>query len=113
MSIAASNPAAMRDARHGPTGLRGQTSLVLRFALRELRGGVRGFGVFLACLALGVAAIAGVGSFSRALTDGLAREGTSLLGGDAAFSLIQRERGIAPEQRGALARQPVGQRPRE
>jgi hypothetical protein len=33
---------------------------VLRLALRELRGGVRGFGVFLACLALGVAAIAGI-----------------------------------------------------
>ena len=31
-----------------------------KLALRELRSGVRGFGVFLACLALGVAAIAGV-----------------------------------------------------
>ncbi|HEY9211307.1 MAG TPA: FtsX-like permease family protein [Ancylobacter sp.] len=91
MSIAASTRTAVRDVRHGPKGLRGQTSLVLRFAVRELRGGIRGFGVFLACLALGVAAIAGVGSFSRALTDGLAREGTSLLGGDAAFSLVQRE----------------------
>ncbi len=29
-----------------------------RFAMRELRGGLRGFRVFLACLALGVAAIA-------------------------------------------------------
>lgn len=66
-------------------------TLALRFALRELRGGLRGFAVFLACLALGVAAIAGVGAFSRALTDGLAREGTTLLGGDAAFSLVQRE----------------------
>ncbi|MCS0504856.1 ABC transporter permease [Ancylobacter mangrovi] len=72
----------------GPTA---RSSLALRFALRELRGGLRGFGVFLACLALGVAAIAGVGSFSRSLTDGLAREGTSLLGGDAAFTLVQRE----------------------
>ena len=71
-------------------------TLPLRFALRELRGGLRGFAVFLACLALGVAAIAGVGAFSRALTDGLAREGTTLLGGDAAFTLVQRE--ASPEE---------------
>ena len=38
-----------------------------RFALRELRGGLRGFFVFLACIALGVTAIAGVGSFARSL----------------------------------------------
>lgn len=72
-------------------GLIAQARIATRFALRELRGGVRGFGVFLACIALGVAAISGVGSFSRALTDGLAREGTTLLGGDAAFTLVQRE----------------------
>ena len=34
----------------------------LRYALRELRGGLRGFYVFIACIALGVMAIAGVGS---------------------------------------------------
>ena len=65
--------------------------MVLRLALRDLRGGVRGFGVFLACLALGVAAIAGVGSLSRALSDGLAREGSVILGGDVAFSLALRQ----------------------
>jgi len=65
--------------------------LPLRLALRELRGGVRGFGVFIACIALGVAAIAGVGSFAQGLVDGLAREGRAILGGDISFSLIQRE----------------------
>src|SRR5688572_25645451 len=65
--------------------------LTLRFALRELRGGLRGFAVFIACIALGVAAIAGVGSFARSLGDGLAREGRVILGGDAAFSLMSRE----------------------
>ena len=35
-------------------------SLSLTIARRELRGGLRGFRVFLACLALGVAAIAAV-----------------------------------------------------
>ena len=66
-------------------------SLALRYALRELRGGLRGFYVFIACIALGVMAIAGVGSVAASLGEGLAREGRTLLGGDAAFSLIQRE----------------------
>jgi putative ABC transport system permease protein len=65
--------------------------LPLRLALRELRGGLRGFLVFIACIALGVMAIAGVGSLSRGLTEGLAREGRTILGGDIAFSLIHRE----------------------
>ena len=66
-------------------------SLALRYALRELRSGLRGFYVFIACIALGVMAIAGVGSVAASLGDGLAREGRTLLGGDVAFSLIQRE----------------------
>src|SRR3954469_14115971 len=65
--------------------------LVLRLALRELRGGLRGFGIFLACIALGVAAIAGVSSLSRSLTEGLAREGRRILGGDMSFSLFHRQ----------------------
>ncbi|MEX2033695.1 MAG: FtsX-like permease family protein, partial [Xanthobacteraceae bacterium] len=79
----------------------------LRFALRELRGGLRGFYVFVGCIALGVMAIAGVGSFARSLTDGLAREGQVILGGDLAFSLIQREADAAERNfltsRGALS----------
>ena len=66
-------------------------SLALRYALRELRGGLRGFYVFIACIALGVMAIAGVGSVAASLSEGLTREGRTLLGGDIAFSLIQRE----------------------
>jgi putative ABC transport system permease protein len=65
--------------------------LALRFGMRELRGGLRGFYVFVACIALGVAAIAGVGSIAGGLIDGLAREGRVILGGDLAFSLIHRE----------------------
>src|SRR3954471_17330921 len=75
------------------TGARGW--LTWRFALREMRGGLRGFAVFIACIALGVAAIAGVGSFARSLGDGLAREGRVILGGDASFSLIAREASTA------------------
>src|SRR5437868_4320293 len=66
-------------------------SLALRYALRELRSGLRGFYVFIACIALGVMAIAGVGSVAASLSDGLTREGRTLLGGDVAFSLMQRE----------------------
>src|SRR5712664_1486980 len=66
-------------------------SLALRYALREMRGGLRGFYVFIACIALGVMAIAGVGSVAASLGEGLAREGRTLLGGDIAFSLMQRE----------------------
>ncbi|RZN24304.1 ABC transporter permease [Bradyrhizobium sp. Leo121] len=66
-------------------------SLALRYALRELRGGLRGFYVFIACIALGVMAIAGVGSVAASLSEGLTREGRTLLGGDVSFSLMQRE----------------------
>jgi putative ABC transport system permease protein len=66
-------------------------SLALRYALRELRGGLRGFYVFIACIALGVMAISGVGSVAASLADGMAREGRTLLGGDVAFVLFQRE----------------------
>ncbi len=68
-----------------------RASVALRIALRELRGGVRGFGVFLACLAIGVTAIAGVGSFARALSDGMLCEGERILGGDISFSIIHRQ----------------------
>src|SRR5438034_2226812 len=70
-------------------------ALAWRLALRELRGGLRGFAVFIACIALGVAAIAGIGSLARSLGDGLAREGRIILGGDVAFSLIHREANAA------------------
>jgi len=67
------------------------TALALRFAWRELLGGLRGFGVFVACIALGVMAIAGVGSVAKSLSDGLSSAGRVILGGDLAFSLVQRE----------------------
>lgn len=77
--------------------------LVLRLALRELRGGLSGFGVFLACIALGVAAISGVSSISRSLGEGLVRQGRVILGGDMAFSLVQQS--ASPEQLAFLAGQ--------
>ena len=61
-----------------------------RFARREMRAGLRGFRLFLACLALGVAAIAAVGSVRAAIEAGLQREGAALLGGDAEIELTYR-----------------------
>lgn len=69
----------------------GSLALALRYALRELRSGLRGFYVFVACIALGVMAIAGVGSVAGSLSEGLDHQGRTLLGGDVSFALIQRE----------------------
>jgi putative ABC transport system permease protein len=75
----------------------GALPFALRFALRDLLGDPRGFGVFIACIVIGVAAISGVSGLSRSLAEGLAREGRTILGGDASFSLVSRE--FSPEQR--------------
>jgi putative ABC transport system permease protein len=75
--------------------------LAFRFARRELRHGLRGFGIFLACLTLGVAAIAGVGSLAAAVDAGLKTDARVVLGGDAEFHLINRE--ATPEQRAAIS----------
>ncbi|MEM6308872.1 MAG: FtsX-like permease family protein [Pseudomonadota bacterium] len=64
--------------------------LSVRLASRELRGGLSGFRIFLACLALGVAAIAAVGSVRASIEAGLAREGAALLGGDAEMDFTYR-----------------------
>jgi len=68
-------------------------SLVLRLALRELRGGLRGFYVFVACIALGVMAIAGVGSFAGSIADGLA-----VLGGVQVQDCASRSHGFERRQ---------------
>ncbi|MBT8415974.1 MAG: FtsX-like permease family protein [Silicimonas sp.] len=61
-----------------------------RIARRELRGGLKGFRVFLACLIFGVAAIAAVGSVRESIGAGLEREGATILGGDAELELTYR-----------------------
>ena len=65
-------------------------ALAWKIALRELRGGLSGFRIFLLCLALGVAAIAAVGSVRMAIQEGLTREASSLLGGDAELQFTYR-----------------------
>src|SRR5260370_24465601 len=71
--------------------------LPLRFAARELRGGLRGFYVFIACTALGVMAIAGVSSLAAALGEGPPPPGPGLP--RRAPSLPPRGRSPDPPQR--------------
>jgi putative ABC transport system permease protein len=72
-----------------------------RLARRELRSGLRGFGVFLTCLFLGVFAIAAVGSFAAAARSGLLSDARALLGGDLEIRLAHRE--LTGEQERFLA----------
>lgn len=77
-------------------------ALSLRLAARELRSGVRGFRIFLACLALGVAAIAAAGSTAEAFRHGLASQAREILGGDLYFSVENRD--FTPAERAAFDR---------
>jgi len=65
-------------------------ALTWKLARRELRGGVRGFRILIACLALGVASIAAVGTVSEAIVAGLRADGRALLGGDVDLRLLHR-----------------------
>jgi putative ABC transport system permease protein len=62
----------------------------LRLARREMRGGLRGFGVFLTCLFLGVFAISAIGSFTESAKAGLLADASALLGGDFEVRLVHR-----------------------
>ena len=84
------------------TGFASDLGIAARLARRELRGGVRGFRIFLACLALGVAAIAGIGSLGMAVREGLRADAQKILGGDVAVRLIHRE--ANPAERAWLER---------
>ncbi len=72
----------------GGAAAHGTWPLAFRLARRELRGGLKGFRIFLACLTLGVAAIAAVQSVSGGVLDGLQADGRAILGGDVAVRRI-------------------------
>jgi len=69
-------------------------ALALTLARREFRSGLNGFRIMLACLTLGVMAIAAVGSTSESIRQGLLRDGMALLGGDLDIRLVQRPANI-------------------
>ena len=75
------------DVADGGSGLR--TSLKVYTCRRSLRGGLRGFYVFICCIALGVMAISGVGSVAASLGEGLAREGRTVFVTGDAHAVIQ------------------------
>ncbi len=83
-------------------GPRGPQLTLLRLALRELRGGLAGFYVFVGCIALGVAVIAGVGALGDAVQSSFVRQGATLLGGDLAFTRPNRR--AEPNELAAIAR---------
>lgn len=70
-----------------------------RIARRELRDslgrGLGGFRILIACLALGVAAIAAVGATRAAVEEGISRDARRLLGGDIEARLLYREASAA------------------
>ncbi len=70
--------------------------LAFRIARRELRGGLRGLRIVLACLALGVAAITAVGTLRAGVDAGLAADGARILGGDVEIASPYRPLGEAP-----------------
>ncbi len=62
--------------------------LAARLALRDWRGGggaLRGMGIVLLCLALGVAAIGAIGGLRDAIQQGVAEQRRAILGGDLAI----------------------------
>jgi putative ABC transport system permease protein len=65
-------------------------ALATRLACRELRAGVAGFRIFIACLILGVTAIAGVGTVNKAIVAGLDANARVILGGDVDLRLQSR-----------------------
>jgi putative ABC transport system permease protein len=81
----------------------GALPLILTLALRELRNGVRGFYVFIACVALGVAAITAVGALADAMRASFEAQGEVLLGGD--VTLARPHKPAEGVERAWLARQ--------
>ncbi len=63
----------------------------LRIARREMRGGLRGFWVFLLCLLPGVIAVGAIGVFSAAVQSGLLQDARAILGGDLEVRLLHRD----------------------
>ena len=76
--------------------------LVLRLALRDLRGGLKGLGLLWLCLAVSIAGLASVTSLASSIDSAIAANGRELLGGDLALSVAQRD--ATADERRAIAR---------
>ena len=71
---------------HAPPKDRPSISRLFTVALRQVRGGLSGFYIFMACVALGVMMITAIGTVTESLRAGLESEGQTLLGGDVLLS---------------------------
>ncbi len=76
--------------------------LAWRLARRELDLRFRGLRLLLACLFLGVGALAAIGSLTQAIDGELAARGSAILGGDVEFAASQRP--ATADERAAMAR---------
>jgi len=76
--------------------------LAWRIARRELDIRFRGLRLLLACLFLGVGALAAIGSLTQSIERELSARGSSLLGGDVEFATSQRS--ATPAEFAAMAR---------
>ena len=87
-------------ATSAPAPSRLKLPLAFSIAIRELRAGAGGLTVFVLCIALGVAAVAAIGSLAASFDAALARQGRLLIGGDLSFELVHRQANA--EERAAL-----------
>ncbi len=72
-----------------------------RIARRELNLQFRGLRLLLACLFLGVGALAAIGSLTQAIDDELSARGSTILGGDVEFAASQRA--ASADERAAMS----------
>lgn len=77
-------------------------STAWRLARRDLSARFRGLRLLLACLFLGVGALAATGTLTATIDHNLATKGRQTLGGDVQLTLWQRD--LTPQERAALAR---------
>ncbi len=82
-------------------GFLSEWKLAFTIARRELRGGLSGFRIFIACLAIGVGAIATVQSISSGIEDAMRSDGRAILGGDVSARILYQQ--ATPEQMAFLA----------
>ncbi|MGC2409975.1 MAG: FtsX-like permease family protein [Methyloceanibacter sp.] len=83
-----------------PPGRSLRLPLALAIAFRELRADAGGLTVFVLCIALGVAAVAAIGSLGASFDEALARQGRLLVGGDLSFERVHRR--TTADERAAL-----------
>ena len=72
----------------------------LSLARRDLKGGLGGLGLLWLCLAIAIAGLSSVTSLASSIDRAIAAEGRSLIGGDLALTIAQRE--ASAEERRAI-----------